>query len=759
MSDEQYNFALLNKALYNPNPQSVLNETKRGRKYTILEENTNDMTVKDKNTGKIILVIKGTDISNLKGQRQPDLIQDLGILLNNKEMVTRTKEMENKTEDLIKKYGKNNVTVTGHSLAGYIASELSGNLDVKAVAFNIGSSPFNRTRDNRVKGNQTKHYTTNVGSNFDPVSLTAARVDNYDRVQVEPNQAIGSGILKYHTIDHFLEKENNNIDNNKKMNSRKQDISFISKNSKLTKDDLKMKSNSEIDILRKRVSQALTGLQIRKDSKKKLNENEKAVLTYAVEEAEKEIREERIKDSKKNELDDAELEKRMVEMRKKQKKAVKKKAKGATRRFKINPSYSGQKEAISAEVEKRTGLPTDLSDLISEYAGEPDIRFKTPPRGKERVPQARRLFIKILQDNGLQEEDFKELMKEFNITDKRQLTDKKVSEILNDMDDDLLYHLGSGNKDLVTELETLRDSLPGKSTIIRRIQSDVEEEQKYDEWASEADKLYQMGLRIQQTEQQQTNDYGYAYSGNVIGDSGYQNTELNDNFIRGVNSYSSFQTNPTVPVRRQFRNISRQIDNAPMRVDPDPSTYPEESLLQQNAMLEGNPDVMPQVDPESSRGNLSYATTNMASYEQNQLMADTRNTRRGVRRGQDPDDEGDVSDEEEEGKYNRDDDRLFDQDDEGELNNRERVELELEMESSRNLGRWSGDNRSRLNDFQRAARDKKDADSMRDSAFLNSLREKPIPWKKPSRTYQNNSVGLIRNSNRSMQLAVSEMIP
>ena len=52
-----------------------------------------------------------------------------------------------------------------------------------------------------------------------------------------------------------------------------------------------MKSNSEIDILRKRVSQALTGLQIRKDSKKKLNENEKAVLTYAVEEAEKEIRE------------------------------------------------------------------------------------------------------------------------------------------------------------------------------------------------------------------------------------------------------------------------------------------------------------------------------------------------------------------------------------------------------------------------------------------------------------------------------------
>ena len=196
-----------------------------------------------------------------------------------------------------------------------------------------------------------------------------------------------------------------------------------------------------------------------------------------------------------------------------------------------------------------------------------------------------------------------------------------------------------------------------------------------------------------------------------------------------------------------------------MRVDPDPSTYPEESLLQQNAMLEGNPDVMPQVDPESSRGNLSYATTNMASYEQNQLMADTRNTRRGVRRGQDPDDEGDVSDEEEEGKYNRDDDRLFDQDDEGELNNRERVELELEMESSRNLGRWSGDNRSRLNDFQRAARNKKDADSMRDSAFLNSLRSKPIPWERPSRTYQNNSVGLIRNSNRSMQLAVGQLIP
>jgi hypothetical protein len=148
----------------------------------------------------------------------------------------------------------------------------------------------------------------------------------------------------------------------------------------------------------------------------------------------------------------------------------------------------------------------------------------------------------------------------------------------------------------------------------------------------------------------------------------------------------------------------------------------------------------------------------MASYEQNQMIADTQNIRRRTRK-EDPDDDDVVSDDENEGKYDRDDDRLFDQDDENELNNRERVELELEIESSRNLGRWSGDNRSRLNDFQRAARDKIHADSMRDSSFLNSLREKPIPWQKPSRTYQNNSVGLIRNSNRSMQLAVSELIP
>ena len=606
--EEQYNFALLNSAMYDPNPKSVLDKVKRGSKYTILEENVNDMVVKDKNTGKIILVIKGTDISDKKGMKKDDLIQDLGILLNNKDMVTRTKQMENKTEELIKKYGKENIILTGHSLAGYIVSEISGYLDVNAIAFNTGSSPFNRNRYNRVKGNNTTtHYTTNVGSNFDPVSLTAARVDNYNRIQVEPNQEIGSGILKYHTIDHFLEDnlkkiKNNNIDNNKIM----QKSSFENKE----------------------------------------------------------------------------------------------KTKNARRRQKFY-----MRKAISREM----NLPA------KELKGRTFEQLRT-----------------IIEKNQLED-----------VMD----TIRRADKLLEDDDEEEVKGVMEDMKDMVEEMTFIPEGM-------------MEEDEIEDKMIKRSEKLKKKGFIVPSSDIAPLKSLLPYYESENINDNGRDiNSELNDNFIRGVNSYSSFQTNPSIPVRRQFRYIGRQIENTPMRVDPDPSTYPEESLLQQNAMLEGR-GVMSQVDPESSRGNLSYATTNMASYEQNQMIADTRNIRRRTRKG-DPDDDDDDDDDfsEDEGKYDRDDDRLFDQDDENELNNRERVELELEMESSRNLGRWSGDNRSRLNDFQRAARDKIQADSMRDSTFLNSLREKPIPWQKPSRTYQNNSVGLIRNSNRSMQLAVSELIP
>ncbi len=224
----QYEMALLNKAIYSNNPQSVLNKSKRGNKFKIIDEDINYMVVED-DKGEVIVVVKGTDISDVKGQRKADLLQDLGILLNDDRMVTRISQIDNVVKKLQTKYG-DNITVTGHSLGAYIANKVSLDNEIKGVVFNMGSSPFNRIRKGigQLDNDLLTHYTTNVGTNIDPVSMTSARVDDFETIQVQPNQEIGSGVIKYHTIDHFLDPillKNLNVGNNKDMDDLKNVLS------------------------------------------------------------------------------------------------------------------------------------------------------------------------------------------------------------------------------------------------------------------------------------------------------------------------------------------------------------------------------------------------------------------------------------------------------------------------------------------------------------------------------------------------------
>ena len=98
-----------------------------------------------------------------------------------------------------------NVIITAHSLGSYIGEQIANDKGVEAELFNIGSSPL---RQNKIRINpKITHYTTNKGSVIDPVSMTSARLDFYNRVQVDAKEDVGSGILKYHTIEHFTEQE------------------------------------------------------------------------------------------------------------------------------------------------------------------------------------------------------------------------------------------------------------------------------------------------------------------------------------------------------------------------------------------------------------------------------------------------------------------------------------------------------------------------------------------------------------------------
>jgi len=228
--DERYTMSLLNKAIYRNNPQAILDATGRGDDFEIIKEEPNYMIVEETRDydKRLIVVVKGTDLKDIKGQRKEDLLQDVGIFLNNEDMVSRTKEI-NKIVKELDSY-EDEVIITGHSLGGYIANKVSLDNNIDAIVFNMGSSPIKKTE--REDNPRLIHYTTNVGTNIDPVSMTASRIDKYDTRQVQPKQDIGSGLLKYHTIDHFLKTED--LDEIKNLDSNKIDMSSVDKPTKET---------------------------------------------------------------------------------------------------------------------------------------------------------------------------------------------------------------------------------------------------------------------------------------------------------------------------------------------------------------------------------------------------------------------------------------------------------------------------------------------------------------------------------------------
>jgi len=217
---EQYDYAVLNQATYSNNARQVLDEYNEGDNYKIMKEETNYLVVRDTRTNKVVIVAKGTDLGNTKGMKYQDLKEDLHIVLNKPETMGRLREIKDETKKLIKAYGKNNVIISGHSLGGYITADISKELGIKGVAFNIGSSPKKLTP---TFNNNLTHYTTNNLSEkiIDPLSMTSAGRDFYDKRVVEPKEEIGSGVIKYHTILHFLpnkkDKKKDKIFSNNKM--------------------------------------------------------------------------------------------------------------------------------------------------------------------------------------------------------------------------------------------------------------------------------------------------------------------------------------------------------------------------------------------------------------------------------------------------------------------------------------------------------------------------------------------------------------
>ena len=82
-----------------------------------------------------VVAIRGTDPTSGK-----DLIDDVGIASGTLKLTPRYRVAKKWVKSAIKKYGKKNVVVVGHSLGGALSKALGRSLGVRAKTFNAGAS-------------------------------------------------------------------------------------------------------------------------------------------------------------------------------------------------------------------------------------------------------------------------------------------------------------------------------------------------------------------------------------------------------------------------------------------------------------------------------------------------------------------------------------------------------------------------------------------------------------------------------------------
>jgi hypothetical protein len=162
-------YAVLSSVAYKANLQEKYKQLKKyglNRDYFILRQftNKNITAFYDFINKKIIIAFRGTDSTNKTGLLYDDLLTDIFLGLGLLRTTKRFVESKNILEKAIKKYGKKNITLTGHSLGAAIADYLSSIYKIPAITYNTGSTPIS-VIDNPL----AKRYTT---GNFDILSFS-----------------------------------------------------------------------------------------------------------------------------------------------------------------------------------------------------------------------------------------------------------------------------------------------------------------------------------------------------------------------------------------------------------------------------------------------------------------------------------------------------------------------------------------------------------------------------------------------------------
>lgn len=151
--------------------------------------------------GKAVVSFRGTDVLNWK-----DISADVMLALGVESFSKRFQDSLETTNNAIKKYGKDNVSVTGHSLGGTQALYVNAKTGVKAVAFNPGAS-IPQALEGIVSNTVDSVFDSGVGDNAyiwtsgaDPISVLS-HFENAHHFQVHAKD----GILNMHKVDNFID--------------------------------------------------------------------------------------------------------------------------------------------------------------------------------------------------------------------------------------------------------------------------------------------------------------------------------------------------------------------------------------------------------------------------------------------------------------------------------------------------------------------------------------------------------------------------
>jgi hypothetical protein len=233
---------------------------------------------------------------------------------------------------------------------------------------------------------------------------------------------------------------------------------------------------------------------------------------------------------------------------------------------------------------------------------------------------------------------------------------------------------------------------------------------------------------------------------------------LADPVLRRVNQNTAFLSNDIVPPAYEMNREGIVREGREMRRDPDPRVEQRQPLLVQDLVLEGDANRDREIERIANR---NIGGNNMNNMEQNYfLRAANEIRRRQIRVMGEPDDEEYDIEEKDELEFGDDmlDRTPFDEDDEG-LSNRELIKRQLDRLQYGKKGKWSGMDPKSSQDWRRITSERAKENQLLTGSGVNYLRDKEIPWKHPTRTFSNNYVNLIRNSNRSMTLAMGQFLP